>query len=831
MKPMQPTRCFRASLAAKLFVTAHAISPAVMAADVFWDGFADNDWNNSDNWDAGRVPSKAFDFDNAIINTLTNFPVLTEDPSVRPTDIKIGTGTGNTGRLDHHAGSLSAGDGNWTVVGEFGGDGTYNLADTSGSGGSLTGFDIGTGSLSTQRLYVSRDNGAVGNMAVNTTGEVKVFNDMYIGAGGEGTLDWDAGTLNRNGDGGWMVVGLGGSSGNGSFNIGGGTINAANDTIVGLNNGSTGALNLTGGTYNAGGIWVGRDGGTGTWDVSGTSTLLTSSGEIYIGGNSNSTGTFTIASGTVNWNNWVNVGRDGGTGTLEMTGGTLSVERALRIGFGLGGIGTLTLSGGAQITAATISEIVVIGGDKGDGEATVSGSGTLLKSVGELYVGNDDDSIGTLTVSGGRVESGSWMGIGRNGSTGTLTIEGTGEVEQGITDPGSRLELTNFDKATSATLNLNGGTLTTNGIVSGSNGTRAVFLNGGLLKPRINNLSFLEGMSTVTVQTGGARIDTDSKSIAINQSMVGTPGDGGLTKSGEGILYLNGVNTYNGTTTVTAGELGGTGSVSGSLVIQNGATVSPGDDFGTFGAGNTTIRGTYLCDIDGNSSDRLDVNGLLDLSAGSDRVDFFASGAGATLPVYVIADYTTLTGTFDTIENLPSGYSINYAYNGGTQIAITRPLTAYESWQAFYFPGESDLAITGPDADPDGDGEANQLEFALGGNPTNAGDMARIHLLTEDSNDGGSAKELLLTIAVRQGAGSDPVFAPVSGGNPTATQDGVTYVIQGGADLAFTGTVSAVDPVTTGLGPAPAGYVYRTFSLDGSNGLPGKGFMRVVVNP
>ena len=84
---------------------------------------------------------------------------------------------------------------------------------------------------------------------------------------------------------------------------------------------------------------------------------------------------------------------------------------------------------------------------------------------------------------------------------------------------------------------------------------------------------------------------------------------------------------------------------------------------------------------------------------------------------------------------------------------------------------------------------------------------------------------------MRDGLGVDPVFVPAAGGNPTATQDGVTYTIQGGADLDFTGTVSVVDPVTAGLDPAPAGYEYRTFSLDGSDGLGGKGFMRVAITP
>jgi autotransporter-associated beta strand protein len=824
MKPNYRNSLLRASQLAHVVVGATVLNTSAIAGDVFWSGTTDSDWNNTDNWNAGRVPSKAFDFDNAIINTLTNFPVITTDLSATPSDIKVGTGGGSIGRVDHHSGLASAGDGNWSVIGEFGGNGTYNLADTSASGGTLTGFATGSGSYSTQRLYVSRE--GTGAMAVNTSGSVKVFNDMYVGQGGTGMLNWDAGTLNRNGDGGWMVIGSdgGGNDGDGTFNVGGGTINAANDTIVGLNSGSTGLLNHTGGSYNAGGMWIGRDGGTGTWTVDGASSQLTSTGEVYVGGNGGSNGTFQINAGTVAVNNWFNIGRDGGNGDFQMSGGSLSVDRELRIGYGVGGIGTMSLSGGAQITAGVVSEHIVIGGDKGNGTATVTGVGTKLSSVNELRVGNDADSVGELTVSGGVVEAGSWLGIGRNGSTGTLTINGTGEVNQGVTDSGSRLELTNNGIPSTATLNLDGGTLTTNGIISGSAGTRSVFLNGGLLKPRIDNDSFLEGMTSVAIKSGGAKIDSDAKNISINQSMIGLPGDGGLTKSGSGTLRLNGTNTYTGITSVTGGEIAGTGSITGPLQVQIGGTLAPGAPIGTFSAGNTTISGSYACEIDGSDNDRIDVTGVLDLSAVTDTLNFSLPGVGATKPVYIIASYASLTGSFDTVNNLPPGYSLAYGFNSENQIALVRPLTPYESWLETHFPGESDPAIIGATSDPDGDSQPNHFEFALGGDPNDSGNNAKVYQLTEDSSDLGTAKELLMTIAVRDGGdgvGMNPSFTP------NGSQDGVTYTFQGGDDLTFAGSVSVVDTVATGLPPAPAGYEYRTFSLDGSDGLPAAGFMRV----
>lgn len=45
------------------------------------------------------------------------------------------------------------------------------------------------------------------------------------------------------------------------------------------------------------------------------------------------------------------------------------------------------------------------------------------------------------------------------------------------------------------------------------------------------------------------------------------------------------------------------------------------------------------------------------------------------------------------------------------------PLKPFEIWQSTHWPCESDSRIVGPESDPDGDGSANVLEYALGTNP------------------------------------------------------------------------------------------------------------------
>ena len=67
--------------------------------------------------------------------------------------------------------------------------------------------------------------------------------------------------------------------------------------------------------------------------------------------------------------------------------------------------------------------------------------------------------------------------------------------------------------------------------------------------------------------------------------------------------------------------------------------------------------------------DVLDVVGALALNSGA-ILNLNLSGPGADQPVYVIADYGSLSGTFTTVNNLPSNYTLNYDYQGANEIAL-----------------------------------------------------------------------------------------------------------------------------------------------------------------
>ena len=154
-----------------------------VAADDLWN-VASGNWNTPTNWSDGTVPSG----ENADVNT--GVATISANLAATPNDIVVGDTT--TGRLDQTAGSASTGSNNWMYVGRSGGTGTFNLANTAATGGTLTGYGTGAGSMSVgQRFYdggYQPDGGGAGTgtVNVNTTGSLTVNGDTYIGGSGGG---------------------------------------------------------------------------------------------------------------------------------------------------------------------------------------------------------------------------------------------------------------------------------------------------------------------------------------------------------------------------------------------------------------------------------------------------------------------------------------------------------------------------------------------------------------------------------------------------------------------------------------------------------------------
>lgn len=784
---------------ARIIAGTAALGSAAFAAT--WEGDTSTDWNDDLNWsgDAGTGGS------NAIINsTPANIATISADIVATPVDILVGDGGGTNGRLIHTAGAASTGDQNWMVVGRGGGTGIYDL---SGSG-SMTVGAAGPGG----RLYVGAD--GTGTVNMNTSGTLTIRNDLNVGVG---------------------------ANGNGLFKLDGGTLTTGGWNFIGNGNGATGTFNQTGGNFsNSGRTYVGgrnageTNSGTGNYIVSGGTN--SNVGEFSVGsGNLAATadstlvisGTGTLDAGRTSIGGAAFGGGDANAGRATATlsdSGTLNVNGEFWVGQTTGSSGTLNMNGGA----INVNSWIAIGRDGGTGAVNMSG-GTITKTDpnSQLIVGASGP--GAMTMTGGLVdvqEGFTWVGELPGATTAVLTIDGSAEFRSPVISVGP--------ESPDATLNLDGGTVRTrrftgtrdvNGGVQSGNGT--INFNGSQIIATGDDAAFIAQVDTANVNAGGLLVDSNGFTLTASQSLGGS---GGVVKTGAGTLNLNGMNSYPGSTNVNGGILGGSGTFAGGISVASGAELNPGMTTGVLSAGSVNIAagGTLGIDIGGSglvAADRLDVTANLAISGAA--LDLNGT---ATSRVYILARYGTRTGTF-AAPSIPAGYTLDYAF-GGNQIALTRPATGFDNFIDPLFPANpNDPAFVGPNADPDGDGISNLVEFALGGNPASGSDGPKVFQLLADSDDAGTAKELLLTIAVPNGT---PSFLPTNGGSPIASFGGATFMIQGSLDLAtFTSPVSVVGTVAPPAPNAapPAGYTYRTFSLGGSDGLPGRGFLRVNVTP
>ncbi|UTS92142.1 autotransporter outer membrane beta-barrel domain-containing protein [Rhizobium anhuiense] len=479
------------------------------------------------------------------------------------------------------------------------------------------------------------------------------------------------------------------------------TIN--NDLIVGDQNGDDAALIIRNGGDVSNDIGVlGVDpGASGTVTVTGAGSTWSNSDDLYIG--HQGTGTLTIEDGAAVDNVYGYIGYFGGaSGTVTVTGSGSTWTNAQDLYVGDSGAGTLIISNGATVSSAAglisndtaaIGEVVVTGansiwsnssyisvGEAGAGTLTISNGGSVTASEG--YIGFSTDGNGVVSVTG---SGSSWINsgalfVGEFGS-GTVTIDDGGVV--------SASEVVIADDAgATGTVEIAGsaangrGVLETGYVERGAGNADLVF-DGGILRATGNEANFLRGFSAgeITIDTGGALIDTNGFAVGIATDLQGA---GGLTKQGAGTLTLSGTNSYAGVTTVEAGSLQ---AGSAGAFVQNGAYAVNGGtlDLGGFdltmgelsgsggeiaigsadltldqansttydgifsGSGDFTMLGSGTLRLTGNSSGfagtttvsggRLIVNGslggVLEMTggrlAGSGHVGVLNAGAGVTI--------------------------------------------------------------------------------------------------------------------------------------------------------------------------------------------------------
>jgi autotransporter-associated beta strand protein len=590
----------RIAFAALACVAVAAVPPrAARGQSWTWDGGGSSgNWNTANNWNPNTVPigsagtSLTFGGGTLFIATDNNIPgtfgltTLTFASSATfPYSI-----SGNTLSF------ADSGPNQAKIVQNSGFQSTISTAITlnddlsvqgSGTGALLlNGAIAGTGGLTKNgpfALTLGASNTFIGATVINA-GTVRL-GDSYALRNSAVTINVNGG-LDLNGLG---LVQLGSLAGSGSLALGSTSFytggNNASTTYSGtLSGGSsmfykdgTGTLSLTGG----GTLFVAEvrsgtlDFSGGTWTVSPLlrATSTTSVGKVRVRNGASvtsATGFFDIsgAAGTsldVSGGGMLSLrdlylGDTGGTGTVTVDAGTLTIGSSFQIHSG-----SATVRNGGVITGNPFSYVTAIGGS-----LTVADGGQL--NVGVLRVA-EFGQPGSATVDGGTVTVGQIWLSGSGGGTANLTIRNGGSVVAGNTDF--------YSPDTSLTVDR--GTLTTK-------------LNGAA------------GSISLTDPAGGTALTLTAGSGSNTFSGV-ISGTGGLTKSGGYTQVLTGGNTYTGRTVVTEGVLeidglsrsldistSGTGQIDfvGADVQSFSGRITAGAGTRITYSGGTTVSGGFL---------------------------------------------------------------------------------------------------------------------------------------------------------------------------------------------------------------------------------------------
>ena len=370
------------------------------------------------------------------------------------------------------------------------------------------------------------------------------------------------------------------------------------------------------------GAWaVGRGdpNGFGTFSMDGNSSLAASPGTwANLGGWNHNQGLFTMAAhATATFGPEMTLGGWGSSGTITLSGSatmsvagqydcgrdgvgvtTLNDYAVLNVGtwcavgdndYGTAGTGSMTLNGHSQVNVASDMTVGAYGDGVVPASLTVNDNATLNVG-GNLQIGynwnatTSAEGSNTFTVNGGVTTVSGHLIVAADGGSGTVIQTGGTVISTNAVYLGEGISPNGGGPGT-AVYNLNGGVLVAPGIQTHTDATQTgtsgtLNFNGGILRASADNPDFIAADNpavatmTVNVLAGGAKIDTNGHTVAVNAVLNGSAGDGGLTKMGSGQLTLTAANTYTGVTTVKAGTLVLASSGTQNPVLNVGGTTS-----------------------------------------------------------------------------------------------------------------------------------------------------------------------------------------------------------------------------------------------------------------
>jgi autotransporter-associated beta strand protein len=529
--------------------------------------------------------------------------------------------------------------------------------------------------------------------ALTINGLGRAYGDV---AGDAGALRSNGGNNTWNGN-----ITLGSSSrinsdtagGAGSLTIAGNISGGSNVLYLGTKVGASANIAISGAISGAGGS---QDGTTTSLFKDGANTLTLSGNNTYSGDTRITNGALTVASGgtlgdgssdvfissagSLNVNTNTTVASVQETGSSN--GGTIAIGNSAILTVngaskgtlfqnsisGLGGLtmngsgnttlslyGTQSYSGATRVSGGKISSgvalatsgVTIDGGTFETSAANILGDSASVNLSSGTYALGGNDTIGSLTISGGSLTGSSTL------TAATYALNGgtvSANLGAGSLSVGGSSTLNGTSAAT--TVNVSTGTLSLGGSNRLASGASVSLAAGTGLNLGANSqqLAGLTGDGAVTTSASGSL----NLNIASGSSTFagGIGGAGGLTKSGNGTLFLSGSNSLTGATNVSAGTLRVNGSIGGDATVASGATLggtgsiagavnvtgilSPGASIESLAVGSTSFNTGSTFEWEFNSSnltaDLLDVTGALNLTGtvGLNLIDLASSSIAIT---------------------------------------------------------------------------------------------------------------------------------------------------------------------------------------------------------
>ena len=608
--------------------------------------------------------------------------------------------------------SLGSGH-NLTVSGNI--TGTGSLTKTGDGGLYLTGSNSQSGAT-----YITAGNVRTGAGGGSTGSNNYAFGTGDVVVSGSGTLTIrNDSTVANNltlGGVGWAVSNaslFGSFASSGATAVVSGSISLSSDTAISTwgSTGVTGSkLSLTG-PINLGSrrltftqtvtdttarTWIevgGAIAGTGSVIVDGTA-------NVYLNGANSYSGGTTIQTGTVHVGNATALG----TGSATLNAGVLNLNgQSLTIGALSGSSGALItslVSGSASITSNTAAQTTYAGRIT-DGAGVVS---LTKEGSGSLFLTGSNSQTGTTYVTGGNLRTGSGgtstdsnnfaLGTGDvvvSGS-GTLTVRNNSTVANNMTIGG--VGFTASNSSLFGSFSASGATAVVSGSVAVASNTKiSTWGSDGVTGSKLSLTGPIHlGANTLTfgqVVTGAnsARTTAPATWITVGGAIAGA---GSVVVDGMATVYLNGANTYTGTTTVQSGVLGGNGTIAGAVTVQNGAFITPGsaaNTTGALGVGSLQLDSgaTAAMAISGTAAGLYDqVVALGNVNYGGNLAIDFTTASFANFDVWQLFSGTSFSGNFTSVTATGSFGSLTFNDLGTGEWQATGGLLGEGQSLSFY---------------------------------------------------------------------------------------------------------------------------------------------------